>query len=187
MMQSIGEHQEVPKEEVAVMPVGGLRKRCRDRNLAARRRQKPKRRIRASRESQKTLTIAGRKVSRRARVAWRKRNIARKYCTRANVVQESQIGRTFGRRRQPKPEFSKSIMRRDVEEPLNLRKGRKTTYNIGGRSIGHQPRLVSMGNGNKVFGKTIGLEFGNRAFGMSSGIRRGRNWSLWSGRPPSET
>jgi hypothetical protein len=34
MMQSIGEHQEVPKEEAAVMLVGGLRKQRRDRNLA---------------------------------------------------------------------------------------------------------------------------------------------------------
>jgi hypothetical protein len=44
MMQSVGEPQEVPKGEAAVMPVGGLRKQCRDRNLAAERHQKPKER-----------------------------------------------------------------------------------------------------------------------------------------------
>jgi hypothetical protein len=38
MMQSTEEHQEIPKEEAAVMPVGGLMKRRRDRNLAAGRR-----------------------------------------------------------------------------------------------------------------------------------------------------
>jgi hypothetical protein len=30
MMHSIGEGQDVPKREAAVMPVEGLRKRCRD-------------------------------------------------------------------------------------------------------------------------------------------------------------
>jgi hypothetical protein len=48
MMQSIGEHQEVSKEEAAVMLVGGLRKWHRDRNLAAGCHHKPKGRIQAS-------------------------------------------------------------------------------------------------------------------------------------------
>jgi hypothetical protein len=34
MMQSIAEHLEVPKEDAAVMLVGGLRKWLKDRNLA---------------------------------------------------------------------------------------------------------------------------------------------------------
>jgi hypothetical protein len=42
-MQYMEEHQEIPKEEATVMPVRGLRKRHRDRNLATGRRQKPKR------------------------------------------------------------------------------------------------------------------------------------------------
>jgi hypothetical protein len=69
MIQSIGDHQEVPKEEAAIMLVGGLRKRRRDWNLAARRHQKPKVRIQASCESRKRLTIAYRKMTRHARVA----------------------------------------------------------------------------------------------------------------------
>jgi hypothetical protein len=69
MMQSVRKHQEVPKEDAAVMPVGGLRKRCRDQNLATGRRQKPKERIQASRESRKKLTVTGRKVHSRAREA----------------------------------------------------------------------------------------------------------------------
>jgi hypothetical protein len=44
MMQSVEEHQEIPKGEAAVMPVGGLRKRRRVRKLASERRQKPKER-----------------------------------------------------------------------------------------------------------------------------------------------
>jgi hypothetical protein len=54
---SIGEYQEVSKEEAAVMLVGGLRKRRRDRNLAAGRRQKRKGRIQAC-EFWKKLTVA---------------------------------------------------------------------------------------------------------------------------------
>jgi hypothetical protein len=37
MTQSIGEHQETPKEDAAVMPVGELRRRLRIYNLAAER------------------------------------------------------------------------------------------------------------------------------------------------------
>jgi hypothetical protein len=65
------------------------------------------------------------------RVAWRKRNIARKDCTMAIVVQAIQRGWTF-RRHQSKPECSKGIWSQDVEEPLHLRKGRKTANSIGG-------------------------------------------------------
>jgi hypothetical protein len=63
MMQSVAEHQEVPKEEAALMPVGGLRKRRRDWNLAAGCCQKPKGRIQASCESQERLTVTGRKIT----------------------------------------------------------------------------------------------------------------------------
>jgi hypothetical protein len=67
VMQAIGEHQEVPKQEATVMPVGGLRKWRRDRNLAVRRHQKG--RIQASLVSQKRLTVTSRKVTRHAKVA----------------------------------------------------------------------------------------------------------------------
>jgi hypothetical protein len=42
MTQSVEEHQGIPKREIAVMPVGGLRKRRRVRKQAAERRQKPR-------------------------------------------------------------------------------------------------------------------------------------------------
>jgi hypothetical protein len=78
MMQSVEEHQEIPKEDAAVMPVRGLTKRRRDRYLAASRRQKQKGRIQASGESRRRLTVADKKMTRRATVAWRKKNIFRK-------------------------------------------------------------------------------------------------------------
>jgi hypothetical protein len=63
IMQPVAEHQEVPTEEATVMPTRGLRKWHRDWNLAMGCRQKPKGRIQASCESQKRLTIAGRKMT----------------------------------------------------------------------------------------------------------------------------
>jgi hypothetical protein len=90
-MQSVEEHQEIPKEEAAVMPVGGLRKRRRDRNLAAGRCQKPKGRIRASCESRSRLNVAGRKMTSRATGAWRKRILLRKIVTQGKYGPRSTL------------------------------------------------------------------------------------------------
>jgi hypothetical protein len=83
-MQSVEEYQEIPKEEAAVMPIGGWRKRRRDWNLVVGRRQKPKGRIQASCESRRRLTVAGRKMFCHAAVAERKRNIFRKIWAEEN-------------------------------------------------------------------------------------------------------
>jgi hypothetical protein len=58
MMQSIKEHQEIPKGEAAGMPVGGPRKRRKVRNPAAERRQKRKERTRGDRGSRRKLAAA---------------------------------------------------------------------------------------------------------------------------------
>jgi hypothetical protein len=52
-MQSIEEHQEIPKEDAAVMPVGEPRKRRKVCNLAADRRQKKKQKTRGYRGSRR--------------------------------------------------------------------------------------------------------------------------------------
>jgi hypothetical protein len=74
MMQSAEEHQDVPREEAAVMPVRGLRKRRRVWKLAAERRQKPKEATRGHCGSRRRVTVAGKRTSRHATVAWGKRN-----------------------------------------------------------------------------------------------------------------
>jgi hypothetical protein len=68
MMQSIEEHQEIPKGEAAVTPVGGLRKWCRVRNLAAFRCQKMRERTQGKTGSRRNSAATCRKVSRRAKV-----------------------------------------------------------------------------------------------------------------------
>jgi hypothetical protein len=89
VMQSIEEHQEIPKGEAAVMPVGGPRKWRRVSKLAAERHQKRKERTRGNRGSRRKSAAACRKVSFHAKVAWRiktsswrSENVVRKDCTR---------------------------------------------------------------------------------------------------------
>jgi hypothetical protein len=68
MIQSIEEHQEIPKGEAAVMPVGELRKQHRVPNLAAKCRQKMKERTWGNSRSRSKSTATCRKVSHRAKV-----------------------------------------------------------------------------------------------------------------------
>jgi hypothetical protein len=84
MMQFIEEHQEIPKEDAAVMPVGEPSKRRRVHNLAAERRQKRKERSRGNSGPRRKSAVACRKVSRRAKVAWRKRTLFRNVQTQRN-------------------------------------------------------------------------------------------------------
>jgi hypothetical protein len=84
MMQSTEEHQEIPKGEAAVMPVGEPRKRRRVRNLAAERRQKRKERTRGNCKSRRKSAAACRKVSRSAKVALRERKLVRRSGTQEN-------------------------------------------------------------------------------------------------------
>jgi hypothetical protein len=91
MMQFIEEHQEVPKGEAAVMPVGESRKRHRVCNLAAERLQKRKERTRGNSGSRRKLVAACRKVSRRAKVAWRKINLIRKILIQASCESRKEL------------------------------------------------------------------------------------------------
>jgi hypothetical protein len=98
MMQSVEEHQDIPTEDVAVMPVRELRKWRRVWKLAAERRQKPKKRTGGCCRSRKRVKVACRKkVSRHATVARRKRNVFGKIWTEVNCGPWSALAAT-GRR-----------------------------------------------------------------------------------------
>jgi hypothetical protein len=84
MMKATEEHQEIPKGEATVMPVGEPRKQCRVRSLAAERRQKRKERTRGNRGSRRKSAAACRKVSRCARVAWHRKSVVRIIGTQEN-------------------------------------------------------------------------------------------------------
>jgi hypothetical protein len=87
-METETEQWEVPKDRAAVKPVGGLRKRHRGRKLAAGRRGEPEELTRGDCGSGWKLAASGRKVSRRARVAWRNMHIIRNKWTRAQRMGE---------------------------------------------------------------------------------------------------
>jgi hypothetical protein len=83
-MQSVEEHQEIPKEKVVVKPVKGRKKRHRGRKPAAGRRGEPKELTRGDFGSGKKLAAVCRKMTPRATVAWGKRNVLRKIVTQGN-------------------------------------------------------------------------------------------------------
>jgi hypothetical protein len=75
MMQSAEEHQDIVSEDVAVTPFKGLKKRHRGRKSTAERRGEPKKGTRVYYDSRRKVTVAGKRTSRGATVAWRKRNL----------------------------------------------------------------------------------------------------------------
>jgi hypothetical protein len=83
-MQSMEEHQEIPKEDTVVKPVKGREKRHRDRKPAAGRRGEPNELTRGDCGSGKKLAAACKKTTHRATVAWRKRNVRRRTVTQEN-------------------------------------------------------------------------------------------------------
>jgi hypothetical protein len=76
-MESEAEHWEAPEKDAIVKPVEGQKKRHKGRKQAAGRRREPKELSRGDCGSRRKLAAAFRKVSQRATVAWRKRNIFR--------------------------------------------------------------------------------------------------------------
>jgi hypothetical protein len=69
-MQSTEEHQKIPKEDKAVMPVRELRKQRMACNLTVERHQKREERTGGYRESRRKLAGTCRKLFRSAKVAW---------------------------------------------------------------------------------------------------------------------
>jgi hypothetical protein len=84
MMQSVAKHQVALKEDAVVKPVKVRKERHRSRKPAAERRGEPKEMTRGDCGCGRKLAAACRRVSRRARVAWRKRNFLRKIGTQEN-------------------------------------------------------------------------------------------------------
>jgi hypothetical protein len=83
-MWSIEKHQDIPKGEAAVMPVGEPWKWCRVCNFDAERRQKRKESTQGNRGSRRKLAATHRKMSYRAKVAWRKRKLVKKIWIQEN-------------------------------------------------------------------------------------------------------
>jgi hypothetical protein len=156
-----------------------------------------RRRILFTKTTQNRLIVAVRKVPRRARVAWCRRNILRKswmqrFCGLRKEVTAAgiRITRCSGHRRkgrnkkiviernrirgrESKNERNKGIRSRHVEELLHLRNRRKTAKSIGGQNRRLQPRQENFETGitKRIAGSPVALQM----------IKQ---WTPWRGRPP---
>jgi hypothetical protein len=119
------------------------------------------------------LAVACRKVSRRARVAWCKRNIVLNKWTRAKA--ERGIWRV-----------------RMLRGKIRMHpKGRKGVKDLGGgrprclriRDL-KKLRLESTGNLDTTFRKTMRLEITRRIAKSTVGLQKIKGWTLWRGQPP---
>jgi hypothetical protein len=204
MMQSTEEHQEIPKEEAAVLPVGEPRKRRRVCSLAAERRQKRKERTRRNRGSRRESAAACRKVYRRAKVAWRKRKLVRRIGTQENcgprkefsptgirMTHRAKVARRKGNIVRNKWTRAKAEL--GIQKVRTRHEGRKRVKDQGGgrprylrkRNL-KKLRLESTGNLDTTFSKTTRLEIAKRISRCTVGMRKIRNWTLWRGRPPQK-
>jgi hypothetical protein len=129
MMQSVGEHREVPKEEAAVRSSGALKKWHRGRHLASGRRREPKERTRGNCGSRSKLAAARRRMSCRA------------WVTRSQGTRQGQCG-TNPESTDAQEEITDAPGRQQGRKdpgdrrPLYLRKERTTANGIRGWSSG---------------------------------------------------
>jgi hypothetical protein len=120
-LEAVAVHRRVPVEDVILKPVGGRKKRHGGRHVAAGRRGEPKELTRGDCGSRRKLTAACRMVSRRARVAWDRRNIVREYI-KAKVERGIRRVRALRERVRTRHEGRKGIKDLGGERPRYLRK-----------------------------------------------------------------
>jgi hypothetical protein len=154
------------------MPVRGLRKWHRVWNLAEKRHQKPKEKIRGYCGSRKRVTVAGRRnVSCRAEVAWRKRNSIRKDWTTDKVEREAQRARMV-RRLWSCQENGKGIRDLGGRQPLYRRKRRPTKDSICRCKSGHRSPLGSRGTRKKALYEIVCMKIAQKTAKIFGKTRR---------------
>jgi hypothetical protein len=198
MMQSAEEYQQVPNEDAVVIPVRIRKRRHRGRKEAAGRRLEPKELNRVDRGSRKKLAAACRKVSRRATVAWLKRNVFRKswtcgYCGlrkevtasrkmvthcgghRRKVAQRSPTGGAFEHRCRGGPECSNGIRDRGRRRIKDSSTKRQLRLKI---------KWTSEQIDRKILYEILIEKILKQVVETSSSLQQMRNCILWRGRPP---
>jgi hypothetical protein len=207
MMQPVKEHQDVAREEAAITPVKGLRKRHRVRKPIAGRRKEPKRLIQGYYGSRRKATVAGKRTYHHAPVAWLKRNLFRRNGTPEICGQRKDLTAT-GIRKIPCAQVVRRKRRSHVGPSVKHRTRNNWTRNKfartrKGRMLGTGQPMRQEGTnatrnrgfkeqlrfGNErmtswVYRTTIGLKIAKQVVGTSRGSRRIKQWTLWRGRPP---
>jgi hypothetical protein len=198
MMQSAEEHQDIPKKDAAVIPVKGRKKRRRARKPAAGRREEPNELTRGDCGSGKKLAAACKKITRRATVAWRKKNVFRKIVSQENCGPRSTLtaaGIMNTRHASvawPREKFVRKDCTRNQRQQATA-KGRKDggLWNSPKCNSGIKDprRRQQLRPGNEktssmIYKKAIRLEIVKQASRISSVFRKIRKWTMWRGRPP---
>jgi hypothetical protein len=119
-----------------------------------------------------------------AGVAWLRRGIVRRECTRAKVEQATQRVGPFRKNLQMLHEGKCGTKDLGGKQPPYMRKKRATVISIRGWSSKQLSPLGRRVLAYEALKKTLELEFVKRACGMSSGFRKIWKWTLWKGRPP---
>jgi hypothetical protein len=124
----------------------------------------PTRRAKEARQ----LKESNKKVPGRPRIAWRKRSVIRRNCTRAMIERATQkIG----------------PLKKNLQ---THQKGTKvpTKNDIGRCRAGQRSHLGRRGTRKKTPYETVNVKITKRITKFTAGLLPIKNWSLWSGRPP---
>jgi hypothetical protein len=210
-LESEGKRREVPTEEAAVKSSGITKTRHRGRHIAAGRRRESKELTQRDWGSREKLAAACRKVSRRAAVAWCKRNFSRNIRTLGNcgslkkltvagrkMIRQARVARCERgavrrnwitakveqgtRTTGTRQESEIGVKDLGCRRPLYLRRKRITADGIR-EWKSEQPRLKNERTPSEICRETIEPEVVKRATEMSTGLLKMRNWTLWRCRP----
>jgi hypothetical protein len=172
MIQPVGEHQEVPKEQSSLETGRAPKKKHKSRCLASERRQKPKEGTRGNCGFRKRLAVAGRKMISWARVAWRMKNFVRKIWTKDKVERGTRRVRTLRKRLRTRLEGRIGIKDLGGRRPLYLRKEKTATNSIGGRSAGQPSLLGSGGTLKKALYEIVSVKIAKQKAGSSAASQK---------------
>jgi hypothetical protein len=184
-MESEVKHREISKECATVETGKVPSKQHRDRHLTAGCREKPKERTWVNGGSRRKLAAACRRVSRCARVAWRKRNIITNNLIRDKVERgtwrvgmlRKKLWTHHGGRRGRKSIGGKGL--------LFLRNEWTTAIGIRGWSSGQRPHL----GGETLYTtikKTLYEINSMKIVKQKAASPKIEDWALWRGRPPQK-
>jgi hypothetical protein len=123
------------------------------------------------------LAAAGRKMTRCAKVAQRKGSGLQGPSHEGPSVEQGR------RKNQTGNKFARGT-RKDRTLGMRQLVRREGTNGTRNQDFEEQLRLGSERTPSKFERRAFGLEFIKQRNGMSSGLRKIKNWTLWNGRPP---
>jgi hypothetical protein len=133
------------------------------------------------------LIVAGKKITRHATVAWRKRNVLRKIVNEGNYGPRKTLTVT-GRRTTSRATVawhSENVVRKDCTREQAKQETQKRQRMRIRNLCSRQPLyLRSEETTSGIYKRPIVLETAKQIVRTPSGLQKMRKWTLWRGRPP---